>query len=139
MSNAIPHCNMRSTPISDFDLTALIESRSERYGPPNESMRNIGLMVTGILQQHYGIELPHPVPGNIAALIMALVKINRASYAFTQDSYDDAKSFLRFAESIQARTQQDEPRPDTDAFGTPAFQPASNGLPPDTRNLPAGI
>jgi len=102
-------------------------------------MRNIGLMITGLLNQHYqkyGIKLPHPVPGHITAFIMALVKINRAAYSHHPDNTNDCRAFIAFAESIQS---QDEPRPGTDAFGTPAFQPASNGLPPDTRNLPAGI
>jgi hypothetical protein len=93
-------------PLSDVELQDLIESRSERYGPPTNSMDNIGLMITGLLNQHYqkyGITLPHPVPGHITAFIMALVKINRAAYAHSPDNTNDARAFLAFSEDCQAR------------------------------------
>lgn len=43
-------------------LKKLEAKRGEVYGDPALSHTNIGLAWTGLIQQHYGITLAHPIP-----------------------------------------------------------------------------
>lgn len=78
-----------------------IEQRSNIYGPPQMSMENIGLAWTGLIQQHFGIRLDHPIPGFLTALMMSEVKINRSARVFHPDNFVDAPAFLQFAHDAQ--------------------------------------
>lgn len=82
-------------------LKAIEVERGEIYGPPNTSHTNIGYSWTGLIQQHYGIKLDHPIPNFLVALMMTTLKAQRSCKAFKQDNYDDMKVFADFAERFQ--------------------------------------
>lgn len=81
---------------------AVMRERGSVYGEPHHSHKNIGLAWTGILQQHYGIELPHPIPHSIVELMMVSFKLQRSSRVYHKDNFVDAKAYLEFAEHAQA-------------------------------------
>lgn len=79
----------------------LIKERGRVYGDALLGHTNIGMAWTAILQQHYGIALPNIIPPEIVALMMASLKIHRATRVFHQDNYDDAFVYLGFANKFQ--------------------------------------
>lgn len=81
-----------------------IEERGKVYGEPRLAHVNIGLAWTGLLQQHYGIELPHPVPAHLVAQMMLALKNQRSARVFKADNYVDAGAFLKFAEQFQPKS-----------------------------------
>ncbi len=78
-----------------------IAQRGKVYGDPSLSHENIGLSWTGLIQQHYGIRLDHPLPGWLVELMMVNFKTHRASRVFHEDNYVDAAAYLGFAEADQ--------------------------------------
>lgn len=92
----VPAPDQKADPIQ-----AIIDDRSKVYGSPAESMKNIGLIWTGLIQQHYGIELAHPIPAEIVPMMLACFKMSRATRVFKQDNFDDGHAYMRFAEEIQ--------------------------------------
>jgi hypothetical protein len=87
------------------DVTAVIAERGKVYGDPSHSHVNIGLEWTGLIQQHYGLKLDHPLPGWLVELMMVTFKCHRAARVFHQDNYTDAKAYLSFAEKDQQETK----------------------------------
>lgn len=79
----------------------LIAERGKVYGDPRLSHINIGLSWTGLIQQHYGIELPHPLPPELVAQMMVTFKMQRAARVFHADNYADAEVYMGFAEAFQ--------------------------------------
>jgi len=71
--------------------------RDALYGDATAGHRNFGLLITAILQQHYGIVLPHPVPPRIALLINAACKLNRACLE-TSNKADDYVDLIRYVQ-----------------------------------------
>ena len=92
---------------SDALVSSTIEEREKIYGPKFESHQNIGLAWTGLLQQHYGIRLDHPIPASLVALMMCDFKASRSSRVFHGDNYVDLHAYARFAEEFQQREQAD--------------------------------
>lgn len=84
-------------------VLATIKERGKIYGDPALSHHNIGLSWTGLIQQHYGIRLDHPLPAWLVELMMVAFKVHRASRVFHADNYVDAKAYLRFAEEDQEK------------------------------------
>jgi len=82
-------------------LAALEAERGKIYGPPRPSHANIGLSWTGLIQQHYGITLPHPIPDFLVALMLDHFKGQRSARVFHQDNYDDKHVYAGFAERFQ--------------------------------------
>lgn len=83
-----------------------IRTKRERfYGAAKVNHDNIGLQFTGILQQHYGIKLPHAVPGHLVALFQCMVKANRAAtpLAFNPDNYVDGQAYFEIAGDVDDR------------------------------------
>ena len=78
-----------------------IAERGKVYGDPELSHTNIGLSWTGFLQQHYGIELDHPLPSFLVAQMMVVFKMQRAARVYHADNYVDAKAYAKFAEEAQ--------------------------------------
>ena len=78
-----------------------IAKRGEIYGDPRESHNNIGLSWTALIQQHFEIELPHPIPASLVAQMMVVFKMQRAARVFHRDNYIDAQAYARFAEEFQ--------------------------------------
>lgn len=90
---------------NETDLKALEAERGRVYGDPKLSHINIGLSWTALLQQHYGIQLSHPIPPELVALMMVTFKAQRSSRVFHQDNYDDMAVYADFAKRFQKPNQ----------------------------------
>lgn len=90
-------------------LSQILAERGAIYGDPLDSHANIGLSWTGLIQQHYGITLDHPLPTSLVAQMMVVFKMQRAARVYHADNYDDAVNYLSFARQAQ---QQEKPSTD---------------------------
>jgi hypothetical protein len=84
-------------------VSQTIAERGKIYGDPHDSHENIGLSWTGLIQQHYGIKLAHPLPSSLVAQMMVAFKMQRATRVYHADNYVDAQAYARFAEEAQRR------------------------------------
>lgn len=82
-------------------LDAIKAERGRIYGDPKQSHANIGFAWTGQIQQHYGIELPHPLPSWLVEQMMCSLKLQRAARVYHQDNYDDLGNYSMFANDEQ--------------------------------------
>ena len=85
----------------DEIVAATIAERGKIYGDPALSHENIALCWTGIIQQHYGMRLPHVMPGWLVELMMVQFKCQRASRVFHPDNFVDLHAYANFAEKSQ--------------------------------------
>ena len=85
----------------DTAVNEVIGERGKIYGEPHLSHANIGLSWTGLIQQHYGIRLDHPLPDYLVELMMVAFKVHRSARVFHADNFVDAKAYLAFAEHGQ--------------------------------------
>lgn len=85
-------------------VSQTIEERGKVYGDVELSHDNIGLAWTGLIQQHYGVRLAHPLPGHLVAQMMVAMKNHRAARVYHADNYVDASAYLLFAEQMQSGT-----------------------------------
>lgn len=76
--------------------------KSSIYGLPGESHRNIGLSWTGLINQHYGIRLPHPLPAWLVELMLVVFKTHRAARVYQADTFHDMIQYAEFANRHQA-------------------------------------
>ena len=83
----------------DENEKATFDNRSSLYGPGTEGHTNLGLEWTGIIQNHYGIKLEHPLPPDVVLIMMAVSKCNRAvrTVGYHADNYIDGKIYLEMA------------------------------------------
>jgi Domain of unknown function (DUF6378) len=88
-------------------VSTTIEERGKVYGEPHLSHENIGLAWTGLLQQHYGMRLDHPIPAFLVELMMTQFKVQRSARVYHADNYVDLKAYARFAEHAQANPGKD--------------------------------
>lgn len=88
-------------------VKSTVDERGKVYGEPHHSHKNIGLAWTGLIQQHYGIVLDHPLPHWLVEQMMVQFKVHRSARVFHADNYIDANAYLRFAEHGQQN--QNEP------------------------------
>lgn len=88
-------------PTTQSVVDQTIAERGKVYGPAFESHQNIGLAWTGLIQQHYGIKLSHPVPASLVARAMIALKNQRSSIVHHADNFIDLGAFTRFAEDFQ--------------------------------------
>lgn len=79
-----------------------IQERGKIYGEPHLSHENIGLAWTGLIQQHYGLRLPHPIPSWLVEQMMCSFKIHRAARVYHADNYVDLAAYAKFAEHGQS-------------------------------------
>ncbi len=76
--------------------------RDNLYGPHTDAHRRCGMIWTALLEQHYQINLPHPIPGSVVELMMAGNKMNRIAVAPDHaDSYDDCEIFLELSKEAR--------------------------------------
>lgn len=80
-----------------------IAERGKVYGDPCLSHENIGLSWTGLIQQHYGLRLDHPLPAWLVELMLVQFKVQRAARVFHADNFVDARAYLQFAETDQQK------------------------------------
>lgn len=96
--------NEPAAPPDAQDIVArTIAERGKVYGEPHLSHLNIGLAWTGAIQQHYGLELPHPLPASVVELMMVQFKAHRAVRVYHADNYVDLKAYAKFAEESQLK------------------------------------
>ncbi len=86
----------------DTTVSETIAERGLVYGEPHLSHENIGLAWTGLIQQHYGVRLDHPLPAFLVELMMAAFKVQRSCRVFHPDNYIDLKAYSGFAEHAQS-------------------------------------
>jgi len=86
------------------------EVRSLRYGPDHKAGHgNLGLMWTGLLQNHYGIQLAHPIPAHLVEIMMALNKANRVAVdPQGLDHYVDGRAYFAMAEEAAGAVAVEE-------------------------------
>ena len=79
------------------------EDRQHIYGDPAFSNHNLGLMWTGILQDHFQVHFPNGIPSYVVATMLACLKIGRSVRPFNKpdnDDYVDMENYMDFAEEI---------------------------------------
>lgn len=80
---------------------ALLAERAKDYGPPEINMTGIGLIWTAQLRNHWGMPDLPVLSGQMVALMMAGLKLNRlAKSPSHQDSYDDLGGYAEIAKSL---------------------------------------
>ena len=87
--------------ITNEEVDRTIKERGEVYGDPRLSHINIGLSWTGLIQQHYGVVLDHPIPASLVAQMMTSFKMQRAARVHKIDNYVDAQAYVTFANQFQ--------------------------------------
>lgn len=84
----------------------LIADRGQFHGKETEhqisGFVNLGLAWTAILQDHFKIQLDHPIPGHVVALMMVSLKCNRAARPFkiNPDDYEDIGGYCKLAQMV---------------------------------------
>jgi hypothetical protein len=98
-----------SSPQRDSGVEKAIRAeRASRYGDHHEGHTNVGKAWTAIIQQHYGIKLPHDLPAHEVALMLGCNKLLRAATPggeHHEDNYDDARVYVQLARESAERTQ----------------------------------
>lgn len=87
--------------VDEAKLQAILDERGRVYGPKFESHVNIGLSWTGLIQQHYGLSLPAPIPASLVMQMLVILKMQRAARVFHDDNYDDAVNYAEMARDAQ--------------------------------------
>lgn len=81
--------------------TELLIQKNAVYGPSRQSHENIGLAWQALLQQHYGIALPHAPPAWLVELMLVAFKVQRSARVFQEDNFTDLRNYANFAERDQ--------------------------------------
>jgi len=91
-------------------LDAITAERSKVYGDANDSFRATGIALTGLIEAHYNIKLPHAIPPHVAGLVMVMIKAVRAArpYDYNEDTYDDMENFSRLSKQVDTRRERKE-------------------------------
>jgi hypothetical protein len=90
---------------SDAEIRA---ERSKRYGDHVPGHQNLGMAWTGLIQNHYGIRLPHPLPAFLVELMMVASKANRAAVnPAGRDNYKDGRIYFAMAEEAASKELPD--------------------------------
>lgn len=103
------------------------KTRQERYGTFIQAHKNLGLLWTGLLQNHFRIKLPGPIPSHVVLLMMTASKLNRAvaeELLPDEDNYVDAKIYTAMAQ--KARIQYGKEKDKTMAKKTGKKKPDSD-------------
>ncbi len=83
-------------------VASTIAERGKIYGEQALSHENIGLAWTGLIQQHYGLKLEHPLPSWLVTLMMVSFKAQRAARVYHEDNFTDLRAYTDFTQEIQA-------------------------------------
>lgn len=82
-------------------VSDVLVERGKKYGDMTVGHRTLGLIWTGMIENHFQIQLPHPISGELVALMNVAMKLNRESFAYQEDNYLDARGYLAIAEACQ--------------------------------------
>ncbi len=93
-------------PTTQSVVDKTIATRGVVYGDPKKSHDRIGMAWSGLLQQHYDITLPHPIPAHIVAMMMVMFKVQRSARKFKADNFLDGKAYLQFSEEFQKQYEK---------------------------------
>ncbi len=64
------------------------------YGSYEHGHKNLGLEWTGLIQNHYGIDLPHPIPASLVSAMFVASKVNRGVCpGFRPDDWVDSSAY----------------------------------------------
>ena len=83
--------------------TEVCLERGVVYGDPSIMCRLVAQMWTTILRSHFGEEAQQDIPPYLVGLMMAALKIYRASVPFDRrddDSYVDLVNYVEFARTM---------------------------------------
>lgn len=84
-------------------LKAIQEERTNQYGDADFGHGNLGLIWTGLLQNHFGFTFPSPIPAHVVLEMMAAAKCNRAVLeGYREDDFLDGINYLLLAEQSKA-------------------------------------
>lgn len=82
----------------------IFKDRSKNYGDHISGHGNLGLLWTGMIQNHYKIKLSHSIPSYLVDLMMVASKICRAAINPTkEDHYIDGRVYLTMAEAASKK------------------------------------
>lgn len=82
----------------------IFKDRGKRYGHHVEGHRNLGLLWTALLQNHYGAIFSHPIPAHLVETMMVANKLNRiAVNPQGEDHYEDAAIYTAMARDAAER------------------------------------
>lgn len=87
--------NSSDLTLSDQALALVNGDRQNSYGPPVESLTNIGSAWAGVLN------LPEPIPAWKVALCLCAMKLVRAGQRADTDSVRDAFGYLHLTERLR--------------------------------------
>gem|GEM_PF-6206835 len=82
----------------------VFDQRQKRYGDFVNAHENLGLIWTALIQNHFRIILPGPIPSYLVLLMMASSKLNRAVAEKNlpdSDNYDDNKIYIEMAKKAR--------------------------------------
>ena len=87
---------------SELDIR---RQRGAQYGNADESHENTGLVWTGLIQNHYGIKLDHPLSASLVEIMMAGNKLNRmvTPNDMQDDDYLDGRVYIQLAREARRR------------------------------------
>lgn len=90
------------------ELEEIMKERGKKYGDYQVSMHAAGLMAQALLEMHYQIALPGPVPPHVIGHLNVCVKSSRACapFDFEPDNYKDAHNYLEIAMKTDSRYTQ---------------------------------
>jgi len=91
------------------ELEAAVRADRERqYGDATTGHTNLGLAWTGLLQNHYGIVLDHPLPAHLVLLMMSASKANRAARGLMhiEDNYVDGAIYFNLAGEAALKAEE---------------------------------
>ena len=83
--------------------------RTAQYGDATVGHRNLGLLWTGLLQNHFQIRLPHAIPPDVVLPMMAASKANRAATPTPgqPDDYEDGAIYFELAGEAKGKEDAD--------------------------------
>ena len=90
--------------LSEADAKVQAE-RAKQYGDATFGHGNLGLIWTGLIQNHYGVKFDHPIPASLVLVLMAAAKANRAALPapVQPDDYADGRIYFSLAEEARIR------------------------------------
>ena len=104
----------RWPPPQDFEIfldeARVVAERNALYGDATKGHANLGLCWSGILQNHYGIRLSHPIPASVVLLMLSANKINRAVLPTSGklDDFVDMRNYARLSEEALKKERENE-------------------------------
>lgn len=110
MSTPTAHLTPHLPAATQSKVEETILERGKVYGDPFNSHQNIGKSWTALLNQHFGLTLPHDIPPSLVAQMMVCFKMQRSAKVYKDDNYIDAHAYTNFAEEFQIHEQSINPR-----------------------------